>query len=265
MPPQDSPNESKIRVLITEDEESFLGVLTRVLHSTDRFTVVSCETGEASIEALKGSHFDVIVLDLKLPGMSGLGVLQWMHEQKLDTPVIVLTGTGSEFIAAETMKYGAYDYVAKTNFDKDSFPNIVAGAFDHYRLRKEKIKAEDGEQQSDWVSVEILYSSISSLAHVARKALTNVKLLNEECHATLQPLLTPEGRTQLRNNYDTIKREHEVITAVMTSIMELSTAMVHNRAGIQKGHTSKNSSDLKVEKQQSQDANTSDDGIPFNA
>ena len=140
MPLQDSTHEEKIRVLIVEDEESFLDVLTKILQSTDRFTVVPFQTGEDALGALTTSQFDVVILDLKLPGMSGLNVLQWIHEQKLDTPVIVLTGTGSEFVAAETMKYGAYDYVTKDDYRQDirELKEIMNKIFDRLENKQDK-------------------------------------------------------------------------------------------------------------------------------
>ena len=75
----DPPTEEKIRVLIVEDEESFLEVLINVLRSAKHFNVVPCQTGEAALEALRTSRFDVVVLDYHLPGMSGLNVVQWMN------------------------------------------------------------------------------------------------------------------------------------------------------------------------------------------
>ena len=104
--PQDLANNDRTGVLIAEDEGSFLEVPINVLHSAKRFTVVPCQTGEAALEVLRASRFDVEILDHILPGLSGLNILQWMNEQKLDTPVIMLTGTGSEHIAAETINLG---------------------------------------------------------------------------------------------------------------------------------------------------------------
>ena len=70
----------KIRALVAEDEESFLRVLTAVLEATQRFEVYPCESGDEAVETLKRSQFDVIILDHKMPGMTGLNVLQWLHE-----------------------------------------------------------------------------------------------------------------------------------------------------------------------------------------
>ena len=237
MPLQDSTHEEKIRVLIVEDEESFLDVLTKILQSTDRFTVVPFQTGEDALGALTTSRFDVVILDLKLPGMSGLNVLQWIHEQKLDTPVIVLTGTGSEFIAAETMKYGAYDYIAKDNFDKDRFPKIVSAVVDQHLSKIGRTETREDGAGTELGSLEILSNSISSLAHAANTAMVTVKLMTEECQATLQPLLTPEGKAQLRNSTEAIKKEHEVIIAVTRSILELSKAMYNKYENIQTAKT----------------------------
>lgn len=115
----------KPRILIAEDEESFLRVLITGLELTDRSIVYACESGDEAVEALKGSKYDVAILDHRMPGMTGLNVLQWMHEQKLDTLSIMLTGAGSENIAVEAMKLGACDHMRK-----DHFPILVQSVYE---------------------------------------------------------------------------------------------------------------------------------------
>jgi DNA-binding response OmpR family regulator len=228
MPAQAMQNDDIIRVLIVEDEESFLAVLTNVLRSAKQHAIVPCQTGESALEALKISQFDVVILDLTLPGISGLNVLQWMNEQKLDTPVIILTGTGSEFLAAETMKLGAYDYIAKEDFDNARLPAVVSEVVQRYLFKKNKLEEEAKGGGKDLASLYAFSHSITSLAHVANTALATVTLLAEECQQTLYPLLNPEAREQLRKDYEAIKQEHDVIISVTKSILELSQAM-YNR------------------------------------
>jgi CheY-like chemotaxis protein len=227
------PTKDRLRVLIVEDEESFLQVLKMVLQSTGRFTVLPCQTGEDALKCLEATAFDVVILDLNLPGMSGLNVLQWMNEQKLETPVIMLTGTGSEYIAAESMKLGAYDYVAKTDFDRDHFPVIVSGVVERYLFKKTKLEEEHRGTKKGLGSLELFGNSISSLADVANNALARVTLISEECHHTLQPTLTPEGKEQIENFHGLIKQELDLIVAVTRSILELSQSMLNRYATIQ--------------------------------
>lgn len=233
MPTQDLPFEDTIRVLIAEDEGSFLEVLVNVLQSTKRFTVVPCQTGEAALEALRTSRFDVVIVDHTLPGMSGLNVLQWMNEQKLDTPVIMLTGTGSEHIAAETMKLGAYDYIAKDDFDRGHFPIVVSGVFERYLFKKSKGQEASKDIRRDLATLEAFSNTIADLAQVSHNALATATLLSEECQQTLLPLLTPEGREQLSNFHHMLKQEHDVVISVTKSILDMSEAMYSRYKSIQ--------------------------------
>ena len=260
MPEQILQSDDRIRVLIVEDEESFLAVLTNVLHSTTRFTPVPCQTGEGALEALKTSQFDVVILDLTLPGLSGLNVLQWVNEQKLDTPVIMLTGTGSEFLAAETMKLGAYDYIAKNDFDKDLFPIVVSGVVQQHRFKKNKLAEEAKGGRKDLASLHAFSHSISSLAHVANTALATVSLLAEECQQTLHPLLTPDRREQLRRDFEAIKQEHDIIISVTKSILELSQAMYTRYEAVRDIPKPEMNVPAKAEQPQQRDPKNTDDG-----
>ena len=232
LPTQIVPTEGRLIALIVEDEESFLQALTMTLQSADRFTAVPCLTGEDALEALKTSRFDVVILDVTLPGISGLNVLQWMNEQKMDTPVIMLTGTGSEYMAAETMKLGAYDYVAKGDFDKDHFPIVVSGVVERYLFKKSKQREETKGRRRE-ASLKVLGDSISSLAEVANNALARASLLGEEFQQSLQPMLTPESRELFGNYQGLIKQELDLIIGVTKSMLELMQSMYSRYETIQ--------------------------------
>lgn len=107
-----------LQILIVDDEEPFRKVVSVVLQDRGGFDVEECESGESAIAALRQRAYDVVILDYRMEAVSGLNVLQWMLEQKIDTPVIVLTGAGSEHIAVEAMKLGAYDYIQKDLFEQ---------------------------------------------------------------------------------------------------------------------------------------------------
>jgi DNA-binding NtrC family response regulator len=124
-----------------------------------------------------------------MPGKTGLNVLQWLHEQKLDLPVIMLTGAGSENIAVEAMKLGAYDYIRKDQFDIEHFPIVVNGVYERFLFKKEKEHREldARERQRNLASLELLKNSISSFSQIASTALTTIALLTDESERLLQP------------------------------------------------------------------------------
>jgi DNA-binding NtrC family response regulator len=77
--------------------------------------VVVAMSGQEAINLMRTDRdgFDVIVLDYLMPDLNGLDVLRWMHEAGVETPAFILTAAGSESVAVEAMKLGAYDYCRK--------------------------------------------------------------------------------------------------------------------------------------------------------
>jgi len=117
-------NEPVLNVLIVDDEPTYRIVLTQTLKGCGH-TTEACETGDGAISLLQKNKYDVVLLDYKMPGTSGINVLQWMYGMKMDVPVILITGYGSEEIALEAWKWGARDYFVKGKSDMSQLPEIV--------------------------------------------------------------------------------------------------------------------------------------------
>ena len=116
--------EQSLNVLIVDDEPTYRIVLTQTLKGCGH-TTEACETGDDAISLLQKNKYDVVLLDYKMPGTSGINVLQWMYGMKLDIPVIIITGYGSEEIALEAWKWGAKDYFVKGKSDMSQLPELV--------------------------------------------------------------------------------------------------------------------------------------------
>jgi DNA-binding NtrC family response regulator len=117
-------NEPVLNVLIVDDEPTYRIVLTQTLKGCGH-TTEACETGDGAISLLQKNKYDVVLLDYKMPGTSGINVLQWMYGMKMEVPVILITGYGSEEIALEAWKWGARDYFVKGKSDMSQLPEIV--------------------------------------------------------------------------------------------------------------------------------------------
>ncbi|GAX63062.1 response regulator [Candidatus Scalindua japonica] len=102
----------KIKLLFVDDDKTFSKVmrkeLTRLGHS-----VVCSDCGEAAIDTLRTRNFEVIILDIKMPGIGGLQTLRRVKEIDPEVEVIMLTGRATIESAVESMKMGAYDYITK--------------------------------------------------------------------------------------------------------------------------------------------------------
>jgi DNA-binding NtrC family response regulator len=100
------------KILLVDDEEVFTRNMSKLLSSRGYF-VNAVNSGDAAIRALEDRPVDVIVLDLKMPGMDGLATLKEIQKLGLFTQTLILTGHGSIDSALEAMKLGAYDYLTK--------------------------------------------------------------------------------------------------------------------------------------------------------
>ncbi|MBC8417990.1 MAG: response regulator [Pseudomonadota bacterium] len=102
----------KTRVLLVDDEEEFVQALAERLSIRD-YDVTTSLSGEDAVEKLRHYNFDVVILDVRMPGMDGTEVLHEMKRIKPLTEVIMLTGHATVESAIDGMKQGAYDYLIK--------------------------------------------------------------------------------------------------------------------------------------------------------
>jgi len=117
------------RVLVVEDRDSLRRMLQRAL-AGEGYEVSAVERGEAAVDELSARGFDLVLTDLKLPGISGLDVLAAARRAQPATPVVVLTGYGTVGTAVEAMKLGALDFLEKPVELEDLFRLVAAAVGD---------------------------------------------------------------------------------------------------------------------------------------
>ena len=127
--------EDKGRILVVEDERDMLIGLQKIL-SKQGHSVETAETGSEGLKKVKNSFFDVVITDLKMPGIDGIELLRKVKEASSETIVIVITGYGTVESAVEAMKLGAYDYINKP-FDAEHIRMIVRKAVRQISLTNE--------------------------------------------------------------------------------------------------------------------------------
>ena len=127
--------DSKHHLLLVDDEEALRSVVAERL-SDSGFDVVQAASGEAALEALNGFAFDVIVSDLRLPGVDGRTVIDAAVTRYPGIVAIVVTGYGTVKDAVETIKLGASDFIAKP-FQFDELLHVVNSGLEARRLQSE--------------------------------------------------------------------------------------------------------------------------------
>jgi DNA-binding NtrC family response regulator len=122
-------------ILIVEDEAKMRRLLELNL-GEDGFSTLSAEDAESGLKLLRENPVDLVLTDLKLPGMNGLEFLQAIKRQNAALPVVVMTAFGSVETAVEAMKAGASDYVLKP-FSLGEMRMVIRKELDVHKLREE--------------------------------------------------------------------------------------------------------------------------------
>lgn len=135
------------KILVVDDEEAILQSLSGALRD-DNFDVTTAASGEAGLEALQSSEYDVVLLDIWLPGMDGLEVLQRLKAAQPNLSVIMMSGHGTIETAVKATKLGAYDFVEKPlSLDKLLVLIKNAIAFNELNLENQRLKSAVGSEQ----------------------------------------------------------------------------------------------------------------------
>ncbi len=124
-----------VRILIIEDEQLIRWSLRQKFEALG-FHVTEADCGAKALEALEGGMFDLIMLDYRLPDMTGLDILSHIRERDHDVVVIMMTAFSTIESAVDAMKMGAYDYITKP-FDMDQLLRNVNKALETTKLRRE--------------------------------------------------------------------------------------------------------------------------------
>jgi len=134
-------------VLLIDDEAIALSNLTHVFER-EGYSVTACKDGESGLTAMQSIEFDLVLTDLRMPGIGGMGVLRYMREHHPDVPVIMITGHATLDSAVDAMKAGAYHYIAKP-FRLDEAREVVRSALE---LRTIKRENQELKQQVEHLS-----------------------------------------------------------------------------------------------------------------
>jgi DNA-binding NtrC family response regulator len=128
---------SKTRIMVVDDEliirESLAGWLER-----DGYEVETAFSGEQALQKLSVTHYDIMLVDIKMEGMSGLDLLKEINENDLDTAVVMITAYGSISTAIDAMKHGAVEYLLKP-FDPEESGVLIEKIIAQQAQAKENI------------------------------------------------------------------------------------------------------------------------------
>lgn len=134
-------NPSEITIMIVDDEQSVRHSLEAWFRD-DGYTVVTAENAAVALKRLQEQHIDIILLDIKMPGMDGLALQDRIREFNTDVIIIIITAFGTVDTAVRALKSGAFDYTTKP-VDPDELSLLVRNAVDRIRLQRENVALKE--------------------------------------------------------------------------------------------------------------------------
>ncbi|MCK5488316.1 MAG: sigma-54-dependent Fis family transcriptional regulator, partial [Desulfobacterales bacterium] len=136
------------QILIVDDEMDMLQLLKRSLEPDLNCKVETALSGEQALKLLERKIFDLVLADIKMPGMDGLELLELIKRENPDLTVVMMTGHGDIDMAVKAMKSGAYDFITKP-FDHDALLLRLEKALERSSLLMENIRLQEECRESD--------------------------------------------------------------------------------------------------------------------
>ena len=164
----------KAAVLVVDDEPGVRAALVGVLRD-EGYEVDAVDSGEACLDRLTRAAYDVILLDIWLPGIDGLATLQRMRDRQVDAPVVMISGHGNIESAVKAIKIGAFDFIEKP-LSLEKTVLVVSNALRQQRLEVEN-RSLRARADQDLKMVGEGYAMSQLREQVAMAAPTNGRVL----------------------------------------------------------------------------------------
>ena len=135
------------KVLVVEDKPEMIQILIDYVLGPQGYVTLTARNGEEGLRMALSEEPDLVILDLRMPKMSGLQVLQTLRELQCSVPVVVITAYGSEEVVVRALRLGANDYVAKP-FELDEMISVIKRVLSTSKQEKEKARLSQELERS---------------------------------------------------------------------------------------------------------------------
>ena len=132
-----SVNEEQAYILVVDDEGAIRYSITKTLQRVG-YHVEAAASGEEALEMMKNQNYDVVLTDIRMPGLTGVELLRRIKEEAPDAVVILLTGYASLETAIESLRLGAHDYLVKPSSSQDIRTSVAQGVERAHNLRNRR-------------------------------------------------------------------------------------------------------------------------------
>ena len=170
-----------IRILVVDDEDSIRKRCLRLL-AREGYDAVGAKSGAAALEIVQSSQCDVVLADIRMPGMDGMQLLKHLKEFDSSIEIIMMTGYAAVETAVQAMKCGAYDYLSKP-FELDELLHVVRNVAEKKYLQREmeclRRQLEDRQGQQFLVGNSLAINDVSRFIDKVASVDCNILLVGE--------------------------------------------------------------------------------------
>lgn len=229
------------RLLLVDDETDFRSPLKKRLQKR-AFTVLEAENGDECQTIMREGPVDVVVLDVKMPGMNGIEVLEWIKENYPDTEVILLTGHACPSDGVEGIKKGAFDYLTKPVEFEHLVQKIGQAVEKKYReLEKKQEAAFKMRMEQQMIATERL-ASLGTLSTGIAHEIDNPLAIIKESAEYMRLVLN-----NIKDSDMPRKPDFEIAVAKIETAIERAKRITHQLLGfVRKPETLFTQTDLKI-------------------
>ncbi len=215
-----------LNILLVDDDEFFANIVATQLQDEYKYKVTIARNGHEATELIaKGgsNHFDIILTDYSMPEMNGIDLLKWTNERKIETPVVVLTAAGSDVVAVEAMKLGAYDYVRKEQLDLQHLDVVINATHERHQFRIARALEEERtlEIGLNNLATDKVRDVLNALTPTLNSALANINGDIENRGEELCKQLPSPQREQVHNLLQQIQHSAVLLETSIKGLLGL--------------------------------------------
>jgi DNA-binding NtrC family response regulator len=170
----------KSNILIVDDETVVRDSLGKWFEE-EGYNVDTASTAREALLKLPAEHWDLALVDIKMPGMDGLELQRKIHDVDPETIIVIMTGYASVETAVQALKDGAYDYITKP-FDPDDLAHVIRRALEHRQVKQENVRLRESLEEIqgvDLVGQSEPMAKVKELIHTVAPTDTTVLITGE--------------------------------------------------------------------------------------
>lgn len=218
-------NQYPLNILLIDDDEFFSQVVAEQITEEFHYNITIANSGQQAKELLENPNkrFDVILTDYYMPGMNGIDLLHWIKSKNIKTPVVILTAAGSDVVAVEAMKLGAYDYVRKEQLDLHHLGVVINATYERYQFRiTQELEEERAlEIKLNNLATDKVRDVLNRITPAINSALANIKADIETKGEELSQQLTGLNKEKLSNIFGLIQHEVLILEIYIRNLLDL--------------------------------------------